>query len=336
MKFRTHLFLLLSLFLCLPAEAQESKLPKARRKAAYGNGFYVSPTAYDYTPIAKEATKEAKTEYEKARDLFLWVCRNINYDTQTNIRTADECWEQRRAVCQGYCELYYRMAEAINLDVDMVYGKSRNASGHMEEHGWLSIKTEKGNVLADPTWGAGTVMNGEFRHLSTPLLWFDVNPQWFIFTHYPNNKRYQYLRTRLSERDFDQLHYTTPLLEAWGITPEEALRQALDEGRIFPTANTMNASFLKKISICEAPLDLNLTCGETYTFCIEKVDADCAISILCGQDEYKEKAWQKEGNRLKLEIIPKQEGRLALTVTNTNGFVHLTQKVAEYMVKRNL
>lgn len=335
LTYTPHVLIICSilLFCCTELQAQGTSLPSARKRAVYGNGYYVSASNLNYATVAKDAVREPQSKYEKARDLYLWVCRNISYDTHTNIRTADECWTNRRAVCQGYCELYYRMAECIGLDVDIVYGKCRNASGQMEEHGWLCIKTENGRILADPTWGAGSVVNGQFHHLSRHMLWFDVKPQWFIFTHLPANKRFQLMERKITEEEFNRLHYTSPLLEAWGINAHEALQRSLNEDTHFPYAQTLHASFLEKIRFQDAPQTYHLLTNLSYTFCIEKMDKDCEVTLKLGEEIYEEKRWKKEGNLYYLELTPTKPGDLELQVTTTRGFVHLTQTVANYQVK---
>lgn len=323
--------LLLSAMLGTGVQAQDD-LPKARRRAVYGNGYYISASELDYKGVAQQSTKGARTKYDKAKALYLWICGHISYDTRTNIRTADECWRQRRAVCQGYCELYYRMAETVGLDVDVIYGRCRNASDSGEEHGWVSIKTEKGEILADPTWGAGAVVNGEFRHQSDPLLWFDVNPEWFIFTHLPQNRKHQHLERKITEEEYESLSYVTPLVQKLGLTPSEVMKVMKDGAGPLPITPTLSARQLKSIELRRFPKTFALERGTSHVFEIDKLEKGCKVALKYGGHVYEEKEWKKSGERLSISITTKQKGPLQLLVSTSTGFVQLQVPVLEYFV----
>lgn len=312
-------------------QAQDN-LPRARRRAVYGNGYYISASEQDYREVSCQITLGARTKYDKAKALFLWICQHISYDTKTNIRTADECWRQRRAVCQGYCELYYRMAETIGLDVDVIYGKCRNASGAEEEHGWLGIRTEKGYILADPTWGAGAVVNGEFRHQAEPLLWFDVDPEWFIFTHLPKQRKSQRLEHKITDEQYGRLSYATPLIQKLGFTPAEVMQGMMDGAGPLPILPTLSAAHLNKVELLQVPHTMMLKEGETHRLEIMKLDKDCKVALKYGGHVYEEKEWKKTENRLSITIATKQKGLLQILVTASSGYAQLQVPVLEYYV----
>lgn len=204
-----------TLLFCLGTFAQVESLPHAKKRAVYGNGYYVNPSEYNYEQVAKDITQGTESKYEQAKLIYLWLCANISYDLAPNdVRSADKAWTERKAVCQGYCELFYRMAETLKLKTDLVYGRGRNSKGHMEDHSWLTVKTEQGEILMDPTWGAGSVVNGKFQRIKDPLVWFDVDPETFIHTHLPQNKKHQHLKVLVTEEGFDSLEYVRPTLKS--------------------------------------------------------------------------------------------------------------------------
>ncbi len=326
---RTIWVLLLFLALATVSRGQQT-LPHARHRAVIGRGYYVSPSSLDYTEVAEHMTEGAETAYEKAQAIYLWMCQNIRYDEETGIRKADQCWKERKGVCQGYCELFYRLAECVGLETAIVYGKCRNANGKQEEHAWLSIETEQRDILIDPTWGAGMVTEGENRHQGASLLWFDVDPQWFIITHFPLQKKYQYLKEKVTRQEFDRLYYTTPLVATLGLNPEQ-LRKDMQNGPIdLPHIPTQSMVACDNITIHEAPQQFHLSAGRNYTFCVEK-KKECVLSIENGKDRYTEKDWKKEGNLYTITITPMQTGELELTV-RTQGFVQLSIPIIEYSV----
>ena len=223
MKKSIHIVILLLVFLFgNVVTAVGQTLPAAKKMAVYGVDFYVSKSVYNYKAKAKEITLGATGKYEKTKALYLWLCENISYDTSNTYRTADECWDHRRAVCQGYCELFYRMAETVGVKSRLVFGKCKDGvhGTDLEEHTWLSVKTERGTILLDPTWGAGQMVQGRFFRMSDPLLWFDIDPYWMIFTHYPDSKRNQHLDKPITLEQFTALPYMTPLT-APDVSPRE-------------------------------------------------------------------------------------------------------------------
>lgn len=191
--------------------AAAQNLPARHQKEVVKNGFYVSSSEYNYSALATDITADATTKYEQARLIYLWICNNISFDQTGEIRTADRTYDNRRAVCQGFCELYYRLADALKLEVNLIYGKAKiPLNNGIEEHVWLGIKTEKGTILADPTWGAGKIRNGSFGRIPDPLVWFDVDPSIFINTHFPKNKKQQFITPTIKEEKFMELPYVTP------------------------------------------------------------------------------------------------------------------------------
>ncbi|MDO4211485.1 MAG: transglutaminase domain-containing protein [Bacteroidales bacterium] len=231
---KTYLTILLLLCLAGTAAGQWLQPTPGRKRAVYGVGYYVSPSSYDYSTLARSIVGSATTDYEKAQRIYLWLCDNITYDRSGQIRSADETYQRRTAVCQGYCELFYRLGETVGVKTRLVYGKCRrpassDPSGHLQDHVWLSVATEKGDILVDPTWGAGFYRGGDFVRQTVPLRWFDVDPSWFVFTHLPDNSRRQHLAETISDADFLRLPFVAPPVPPEEAEdPHEALQRALD------------------------------------------------------------------------------------------------------------
>lgn len=176
----SYILLLLSTSLM----AQGTALPSARKRAVYGKDYYVSPSRYDYRGIAREITAGCNNNYDKSKALYLWICSHIKYDRSNTLRTADDCWDHGKAVCQGFCELFYRMGKSIGLKSKLVVGTAKHPrSNAPEQHTWLTVKTENGMIFLDPTWGAALSFHNEWTHLPDPLIWFDVAPEAFSETH---------------------------------------------------------------------------------------------------------------------------------------------------------
>ena len=122
-------------------------------------------THYDYTNLSRSITKGCKTDYDKVRAIYKWMCDNIEYDTSYKIYDADNCFDNRKGVCQAYCNLFYNMAKSIGIKVEIISGISKDSYGNIGStgHSWLFAYVEDNyGILLDPTWGAGSVSNGKF------------------------------------------------------------------------------------------------------------------------------------------------------------------------------
>lgn len=236
MKFRkTYLTILILLCITGTAVGQLLQPTPGRKRAVYGVGYYVSRSDYDYSSTAHEIVAGAATRYDKAQRIYLWLCRNITYDRTGQIRTADETFRRRTAVCQGYCELFYRLGECVGLKSRLVYGKCRRPNGSFQEHVWLLVTTEKGDILLDPTWGAGYYRGDRFVRQQEPLKWFDVDPAWFVFTHLPKSDSRQNLYPPVTQEQFAQLRFVTPPSATdEGVNAHDSLTHALAAFRPLP------------------------------------------------------------------------------------------------------
>lgn len=155
----------------------------------------------------------AESSIEKAKAIYDWLCNNIAYDTTLTIHDADRCWQTKRGVCQAYCELFVRLAKAVGVTAEIISGKSKNPNGEISErdHAWLFVYTHGyDGIFIDPTWGAGYVKDGVFTPSPTDK-WFDVNPDWLIFSHYAEDSEWNNKASAtVSYEQFEKIPYYEP------------------------------------------------------------------------------------------------------------------------------
>ena len=147
--------------------------------------YWATPTEYDYGPMAREITAGATSKYEQAEKIYRWLCANIEYDVNYQFFSADETRENMKGVCHGYCELFYQLGKAVDLEVKIIPGFSKNLQNKIgnDRHSWIIAVTEKGDILIDPTWGAGMVIDKVFYRSDSDMTWFDVNPYLMATSH---------------------------------------------------------------------------------------------------------------------------------------------------------
>ena len=278
----------------------------------------ISESKYDYSVIAEQITRGCPTQYEQAEAIYRWICKNIAYDTEHKTHTADECWDNRKGVCQAYCELFYRLGEPLGLKCRIITGISKNDDGTVsqEGHAWLYIETENGGILADPTWGAGGVKNGRFVRSTDPMIWFHVDPHWMIFTHYPDNAVFQFISDTVDVKTFAEMPSLKPSLGSYGLSGEKIrLQYAENEDFSLPR---IYSGHRKEIHLTDIPLQSVLRPGQSYTFKIGKKTTR-GMALIHGEDFIREQDWEQEDSCYTIRYTPTSGGTLSIAMMRDEG-----------------
>lgn len=273
---------------------------------------YISETHYDWSGLANSITSASKPDYEKARDIYDWMTRNISYDTTYSIHTADETYQQKRGVCQGYCEMFYRIGEAVGLKSDIIFGKSKNREGKIGDigHAWLFVYTDgNSGILVDPTWGAGSVNDGRFVHTPNDT-WFHASPQWMIYTHYPDNPQYQLLTQQVSFDTFRTLPHFTPAMANYGYNAKETLSAVLS-GNLPEVPQFYDSTISEHASAIKMPAEKMLRVGSEYEFYIMPKSNGKFVII---NGNHFERGWTRNGKQTAIRYMPHTEGPLSVCV----------------------
>ncbi|HEY9054626.1 MAG TPA: transglutaminase domain-containing protein [Rectinemataceae bacterium] len=168
--------------------------------------------------VAASLSKAAKTDWEKARAVYDWICLNIAYDTDAFFggihaeTTAASTFESGKSVCQGYSELSLDLAKMLGLESVVISGYSKGYSyipGKPSEknHAWNVFKIEGSWYLMDTTWGAGHIDDSRKFVRKLDYAWFAMDPELFIYTHFPEDGKSTLLNARMTKADFDRLPY---------------------------------------------------------------------------------------------------------------------------------
>lgn len=278
----------------------------------------VSATKYDYSAVATDITAGCATKVEQAEAIYRWMCQHIAYDTEHKIHTADECWDERKGVCQAYCELYYRLAEPLGLHCTMIPGVTKDSKGNISDdgHAWLLVEVEEGGILVDPTWGAGGVQDGAFVRSDNDMSWFSVDSYWMIFTHYPDDSTFQFVETPISKETFAQLAYLKPSLGIYGWEGKVFYESYL-QGEItsLPRLYSMHATDLH---IKDIPLQSELIPGQYYTFKIAK-RTDSIMALAHDGELVCEDHWRVEDSCYVIDYMPVDAGTLSVVIACGNN-----------------
>lgn len=256
--------------------------------------FYVSTSNYNYAKVAEHITSGCENNYQKIRAIYQWICENIDYDTSYTIHRADSCYDARKGVCQAYCELFYQIAKAAGVKVEIISGMSKDLYGNIGQqgHAWLFAYTRDNyGILLDPTWGAGTVGNSTFTRRGNCWIWFNVNPEWMILSHFPNDESYQLIDSPMSYEEFLSLVPVSSLWVEYGIDVRKIYKKIRKKELNMPEFYGRGEG---KFEIIDMPMCNTLRLGETYTFRIKKKTAN-DFAIINGKIYETLENWKDEG-----------------------------------------
>ena len=322
------------LFLCLGLSLRAWGTPAVRHIGDDGTTFttdyYKPPFAPDenlrlarsrinYKPVAKSLTEGCQSDYEKIRAIYQWMCATIDYDTSYRIHSADSCFRFRKGVCQAYCELFYRIATAAGVRVEIVEGKAKGYNNVELDtgHGWIFAYTRKDHgILLDPAWGAGGVNGSTFIRRDNPWIWFNVAPERLIMSHYPDDISYQLLDKPVTFEEFIRIPYPNELWFAYGLDAHELLGQARDNRLAMPLFFNGGEG---RFHIIDIPLSPTLRIGQFYTFSI-KMTTKGDFALMNKDDICPLREWTDKGNGVySIQFMPKSPEALSLNLKDGPG-----------------
>jgi len=150
---------------------------------------------------------------EKAYVVFYWMAENIIYD-KTELKdnknidsTPEGIYKYGKTVCFGYSKLFADIAKSIGIETEYIKGYAKgseyNPGEQMENtnHEWNAVKINDNYFLIDPTWGAGLLEeNIHIKELDD--FYFLPNPKHLIFTHFPEDPKWQLLKNPITKEEF--------------------------------------------------------------------------------------------------------------------------------------
>lgn len=176
--------------------------------------------------VAQYLYKAARTDIEKARGIYVWITDNISYDVngynsgKLGENTPNDVLMSRTAVCAGFADLYTDLGLRLGLKIKTIIGYAKGygytPGQHFTDtdHAWNAIFIDGKWRIFDATWGQGYGQTGSYGELIHTKAfnpdWFDIEPEYAIFTHFPENPTETFITTKLSLREYEQLPRYTP------------------------------------------------------------------------------------------------------------------------------
>lgn len=266
----------------------------------------------DIPTLVKYLIKPAGTELEKARVLFTWVATHVKYDDKafnTEVYpdyTPEFVLSGKKAVCEGYSNLFKALCNEAGLEAEKLigyakgYGYKIGDKFEKTDHAWNAIKIDNQWRLFDLTWasGSGTNRNGKLVSESRfDPFWFNVCPKAFIFTHLPEQPKWQLIGIPITLEKYEKLPYLNSTFFETGFNPEEIFDEAIT-GRIKEFVEVYPTGFpLKAVKI---PYTKLLVKNKAIDF---EFFSDYAEEIALVEGD-KWNYFKRENNRFLLTHIP--------------------------------
>ncbi len=196
-----------------------SAFPQTRQE--YANADIIAASSPDSVESSINSLSDYFLEYlasekELIRAFYFWTANKIEYDTENkfNFSSSDnpatiisETLKKRRAVCQGYSEVFHALCDAAGIENYVIQGYTRqNGSVVYINHAWVVARIDTTWYFFDPTWGSGVVTNGKFIQKFTNE-YFLVKPAVFIKSHMPFDPIWQCLYYPFSPEKFAQSNF---------------------------------------------------------------------------------------------------------------------------------
>ena len=129
------------------------------------NPFVISK---ELVKIIKKETRYLSTSEDKAKAIFNWIERNIDYGERKKYygySNTEEVLRNREGVCGEMAFLYITMARSINLKSSYV-SVSKDCYRERVQHACAIVDIGHRDVLVDPAYHAYDVKHEKFKILS--------------------------------------------------------------------------------------------------------------------------------------------------------------------------
>lgn len=162
-------------------------------------------------------TDRFKDPVLKTRAIYTWIAHNISYDCPAfhsiGKRKADpkDVFRLRKAVCEGYANLFMEMCNQAGVMSLTIDGYARNGTEIIAEalqepnHTWNAVRIGEEWKMVDVTWASGYT-DKKVRSFTPQFsdTYFFPDPYKFLLNHYPKLNSWKPSRARLSKDEFSE------------------------------------------------------------------------------------------------------------------------------------
>jgi hypothetical protein len=289
--------------------------------------------------LVKYLCKKTTNDMEKARVIYTWIALNISYDDNSfntghyRDPSPESVFKSKEAVCEGYSSLFEYMGKQAGLDAVSVIGYGKGIGYHKGDkfsatnHAWNAININGQWRLFDVTWasGYGTGVNGKLvTRKRFNGFWFDTDPEAFIFSHLPEDSKWQLNTHTLTKKEFENFPFVEDGYFEMGFDGKTCFQNAINGSLTeFPTAYGVDVL----IHVVSLPYQKKITRNKDLKIKVTAIKA-CDIIIF---NNNAATHLTKSGNDFSAIIHP-HSGKLTLDVKTDPGS-SMYSTMLEYIVK---
>jgi len=203
--------------------------------------------------LANRINTDFNLDEEKVRALYNWLAINIrynykkdlffdisktrmiyfnDYDKQSQLKRRqlkrlEKILRTKKAVCIDYSNLFKEVCTRIGIVSEVVKGHSKvsvydiDSENKVKNHAWNVVKIRGKWKLIDVTW-ATVFISEKFKKISKKYYdyYFFTDPNELILTHFPANKKWQLVDSKISKSAFfkSPLFYTNYFIDEFKIS----------------------------------------------------------------------------------------------------------------------
>lgn len=161
--------------------------------------------------LALYLTEPFPNDEQKARSIYCWVTANVEYDLDNFSTHPQDVLQKRVATCDGYSRLFESLCIETGLEAKIIVGHARGRGGQeISSHAWNAVMIDKRWQLVDSTWGAGTLNREKFFERKFDDYYFMTTPEELIYSHFPEDPKWQLLEKEISIEEFEELILVKP------------------------------------------------------------------------------------------------------------------------------
>jgi hypothetical protein len=172
--------------------------------------------------VAEYIARQESDPYLQIKALHDYVISRVSYDfpalemMKQPPQDARTVFSTRKAVCEGYANLFMALGQSIGIDVVFIQGNSRRDlasqtlislniklfnTDNLTLHAWNAVKIAGNWQLVDTTWDDSNLDQNSSLHNSHYLM---PPPDVMIVSHFPEQSDWQLLHHPMNRDDFEK------------------------------------------------------------------------------------------------------------------------------------
>jgi transglutaminase/protease-like cytokinesis protein 3 len=239
--------------------------------------------------LANYLIQPAQNDVEKARAVYDWIAMNISYNYNEYLNpsaggtSAADVLQSRSSICEGYSNLFQTIGTTAGLDVETIDGWGKgigySAGDQITEpsnHAWNAVKINGQWYLLDSTWGAGYTDEQNNFVFDFDDEYFLMPPEQFIYTHFPEDAKWQLLSTPISNTEFADLPYVQKKFFSYGLGLDSSLKSIIQSNGDVSFSISAPSNILVRAMLVQGTQELS----DTLTF-TQRTGNQYQVNAIC-------------------------------------------------------